>query len=573
MSQEGEFTALARDTMLRSAEVKRRFAEAAAPEVAAAARVIADAVRAGHKVLLCGNGGSAADAQHIAGELVGRFKLERNAMHAVALTTDTSILTSIANDYGFDEIFARQVGGLGSEGDVLMAYSTSGNSRNVVKAIEVARDLGMRSIGLTGATGGAMADLCDICLRVPDRDTPTIQECHATAGHTICLLVEGLLFGEIEEPPVRETDEAEEAIVPAPSRVEPKPCPARVEAERIVVRAPNWVGDVVMATPAFRALRENYPDAHIALALRPSVAPILNGAPWFDEVIAQEDRGMANFMRTIGRLRNGGFDLAVILPNSYRTALEATLGGVARRVGYDRHSRRHLLTDPVPAPAGPDGRFQPINMVDYYLALCRHLGCTGLSQHEELFIEPECQHRADALLDKYGVAADTVLIGLNPGGAYGPSKIWPSDRFAAVADALAERPKHHIILLGSPDERPILEAVAGHMSREPILPAPGETDLDVLKPLVRRCSLLVTNDTGARHVAVAFGVPVVTIMGSTSPRYTDVNMDRQLVVRVDVDCGPCQKKVCATDHRCMTRIPPAMVLAAADKLLAGRPHD
>ena len=344
----------------------------------------------------------------------------------------------------------------------------------------------------------------------------------------------------------------------------------KIEAQRIVVRAPNWVGDVVMATPTFRALRENYPNAYIAIVLRPYVAPILEGAPWFNEVIATEDRGIGQFMALVRRLKAGKFDLAVILPNSFRTALQAFLGRCRRRIGYDRRRRTILLTDPVAAPRDARGRFVPKNMVDYYLTLCQLLGCQNVSQREELFVTDECELRADALLEKHEVGPEANLIGINPGGAFGGSKIWPADRFAAVADALAERRGARIILFGSPKERPILDAVAAAMQHKPIVAEPADLDLDTLKPLVRRCSLLVTNDTGARHFAVAFDVPVVCIMGSTSPLYTDVNLEHQAIVRVDVDCGPCQKKTCKTDHRCMTRITPDMVLAAADKLLRSR---
>ena len=343
-----------------------------------------------------------------------------------------------------------------------------------------------------------------------------------------------------------------------------------IEAKRIVVRAPNWVGDVVMATPTFRALRENYPDAHLAVILKPYVRPILNGAPWFDEVIETTGTGIAPTMALARRLRSDRFDLAVLLPNSFRSALEAWLGRAHRRIGYDRRSRGILLSDPIAPPRDAEGRFAPRNMVDYYLTLCQHLGCQDLSQREELFVSPECQQRADAFFEKREIDPETKLVGLNPGGAFGSSKLWPADRFAVVADALAERTNFRIILFGSPSERPILEAVAAQMEHDAVVPEPGELDLDTLKPLMRRCCLLVTNDTGARHFAVAFDVPVVCIMGSTSPLYTHVNLDRQIVVRVDVDCGPCQKKACKTDHRCMKLITPDMVLAAADTLLAGR---
>ncbi|WP_106787925.1 D-sedoheptulose 7-phosphate isomerase [Acidaminococcus fermentans] len=144
----------------------------------------------GGKVMFCGNGGSAADAQHWAAEIVGRFQKERPGMAALALTTDTSILTAIGNDYGYDRIFARQVEGLGREGDVLVGISTSGNSGNVLAAIETARAKGIRVIGFTAKGGGKMADLCDVLLDVPSVNTARAQEIHEIMGHIICELVE-----------------------------------------------------------------------------------------------------------------------------------------------------------------------------------------------------------------------------------------------------------------------------------------------------------------------------------------------------------------------------------------------
>jgi D-sedoheptulose 7-phosphate isomerase len=184
-----------RNAILDSAEAKRCFAERAAADIAQAVQVVVECLRKAGKVLLCGNGGSAAEAQHIAAELVGRFKLERPAFAAIALTTNTSILTAIGNDYSFDDIFARQVGALGAAGDVLFAYSTSGTSKNVVRAIQAAEIVGMKIVGFTGAGGGSMASLCDVCIKGPSDDTPTIQECHTAAGHTICRLVEQMLCG------------------------------------------------------------------------------------------------------------------------------------------------------------------------------------------------------------------------------------------------------------------------------------------------------------------------------------------------------------------------------------------
>ncbi|HEV7264861.1 MAG TPA: D-sedoheptulose 7-phosphate isomerase [Falsiroseomonas sp.] len=158
------------------------------------AALLADRLRQGRKLLLCGNGGSAADAQHWAGELVSRFHHDRPGLPAIALTTDSSILTAIGNDYGYHRVFARQVEALGAAGDVLFAISTSGNSPNVIAALEAARARGIATVGFTGRGGGAMAALCEHCVRVPSDSTPSIQEGHEVIGHAICAMVEAAIF-------------------------------------------------------------------------------------------------------------------------------------------------------------------------------------------------------------------------------------------------------------------------------------------------------------------------------------------------------------------------------------------
>ena len=155
---------------------------------------IADALGHGRKLLLAGNGGSAADAQHLAGEIVSRMNYDRAPAAALALTTDSSVITAIGNDYGYDSLFERQILGLGCPGDVLIVISTSGRSSNILRAIDAAREKRMIIVGLTGSTGGEMASHCDICLRVPSDSTPLIQQIHITAGHIICGLVEERLF-------------------------------------------------------------------------------------------------------------------------------------------------------------------------------------------------------------------------------------------------------------------------------------------------------------------------------------------------------------------------------------------
>lgn len=165
-------------------------------QVEAIIELIIEAYRNGGKVLLAGNGGSAADAQHIAAELVSRFTFDRPALPAMALTTDSSILTAISNDYGYENLFGRQLQASGRPGDVFIAISTSGNSPNIVRALATASEMGLVSVGLTGATGGEMADLCRYCVNIPSTDTPRIQEGHITIGHIICASTEQALFGE-----------------------------------------------------------------------------------------------------------------------------------------------------------------------------------------------------------------------------------------------------------------------------------------------------------------------------------------------------------------------------------------
>ncbi len=158
-----------------------------------ASKIVVDALKNGNKILLCGNGGSAADAQHIAAELTGRYKTERRGLPGIALTTDTSALTAIGNDYGYDRVFDRQTEALANSGDVIIGISTSGNSANVVSALKLGQELGCKTIGFTGRTGGVMNDVCDINLVVPSDNTPRIQEMHILIGHTICQIIDNEL--------------------------------------------------------------------------------------------------------------------------------------------------------------------------------------------------------------------------------------------------------------------------------------------------------------------------------------------------------------------------------------------
>ncbi|MDR2160873.1 MAG: D-sedoheptulose 7-phosphate isomerase [Desulfovibrio sp.] len=179
------------------AQLRRHFFQSEARNLADIALRLALVLARGHKILLCGNGGSAADCQHLAAEFVNRFLMDRPPLPAIALTTDTSILTAVVNDFGPEQIFARQVQALGVPGDALLALSTSGRSPNVLAALAAARELSLTTCGLSGAGGGDMAPLCDFLLAVPDTRTPLIQEIHIAAGHLLCGLADYYLFENV----------------------------------------------------------------------------------------------------------------------------------------------------------------------------------------------------------------------------------------------------------------------------------------------------------------------------------------------------------------------------------------
>ncbi len=179
-----------------SAEVKVRFIRKNAEALSQVVKIVVEAFKGGNKILLFGNGGSAADAQHIAAEFVNRFVMERPPLPAIALTTDTSILTSIGNDYGFEDSFSKQVKALGKPGDVAIGISTSGAAPNVLKAVKTAREMGLKTVGLAGKDGGALAKLVDIVLVVDSPSVPRIQEVHITIGHVLCGMVDQMLFQE-----------------------------------------------------------------------------------------------------------------------------------------------------------------------------------------------------------------------------------------------------------------------------------------------------------------------------------------------------------------------------------------
>jgi heptosyltransferase-2 len=335
----------------------------------------------------------------------------------------------------------------------------------------------------------------------------------------------------------------------------------------LAVYLPGWIGDAVMATPALRALRSHFAGARITGVARPYVLGVLDGGDWFDEVLPAD-----GLLATSRGLRQRQIDLAVLFPNSFRSALTVWLGGCRRRIGYARYGRSLLLTDALPPVRDVRGRRTPSPILDAYNHLAEHAGCGPVSRRMELFTTPADEEAGDLVWQRAQFHLHGEVVCLNPGAAFGSAKHWPAASFAELARTLASRRDCGVLVLCGPGERRLaqeIKALAGH----PAVRALGEDggpplSLGLTKACVRRADLLVTTDSGPRHFAAAFGRPVVTLFGPTHIAWTETYHPLAVHLQKKVACGPCQLRVCPLDHRCMTQLAPAEVLAAAEGLLA-----
>ncbi len=337
------------------------------------------------------------------------------------------------------------------------------------------------------------------------------------------------------------------------------------EIRRILVRQVNWVGDAVLTLPALVALAHRFPQAEITLLVKPWVRGIFAGQAAVDRILEYRSgdahRGITGRWRLARALRAEQFDLAVMLPNSLDAALVPWLAAIPLRVGRPTDCRSWLLTHPVAEGPVPPGRHQ----VERYLDIVRAFGGDGEAS-PRLVATAEARQRGGQLLEDHGIAPGDLVVAVNPGSIYGSAKRWPVERFAAVADGLADRSGVRIALIGSEREHPILERVAAEM-RRPVVKLGGRTDLGTLVGVLERASLLLTNDTGAMHIAAALGTPVLAVFGPTDVRTTGPLGAHTRIVREPVPCSPCLLRECPIDHRCMTRVTVDEVLSAALELL------
>lgn len=330
---------------------------------------------------------------------------------------------------------------------------------------------------------------------------------------------------------------------------------------RILIRGPNWVGDSVLAIPAMKAIRAGFPDADITLLVRPWVAGLFTSASFIDRVWSEpRPESLGEWSRITGAIRKRGFDLAVLLPNSFESALMAFWSRIPKRVGYGVDGRSWLLTDSV-MPA-TESRHQ----VDYYLALAQAV--SGYAARPSIQIDATKEERANArkLLKSEGINTDTRFLVLNPGAAYGSAKRWSEERFAQTGETLRREMGLEVAIIGSVMERTAGEAVKARMQgRAAVLS--GKTSLETLIGVLAESSLMITNDSGPMHIAAALGVPTVAVFGSTDEFVTGPCGSRTRIVKHPVECSPCLLRECPIDHRCMTRVETEDVCRAARELM------
>lgn len=358
--------------------------------------------------------------------------------------------------------------------------------------------------------------------------------------------------------------------------IEASPPPAcDREAETVCVFLPNWIGDVVMATPALRALRQRFPrPTKLIGVIRPHLAAVLEGTPWLDDTIAYDRRSKSRerrAMSVVRQLRALRPDVAMLFTNSLYTGGLAWLSGASRRVGFVRNFRGWLLTDRLRMPY--DGwKRQAWSAVDQYLALARAVGCSTQSRRLELATNDADEAGAEQVWRTLRLDEAERVVLVNAGAATAAAKMWPDEHVIELSHALASDPRVAVLLLCGPAERErvdALEKTIGHPRVRSM--AKQDMSLGVAKAITRRSQLLITTDSGPRHIGAAFQTPTVAMFGSIGPAWSVNYNPHEVMLALDLPCSPCGKKKCPLGHyRCMRDLSVNMVLDAAARLLEGQ---
>ncbi|NGX55223.1 MAG: ADP-heptose--LPS heptosyltransferase 2 [Chlamydiae bacterium] len=306
---------------------------------------------------------------------------------------------------------------------------------------------------------------------------------------------------------------------------------------KIVIRMPNWLGDLVMATPIIRDVRQKYPNAHITAMCQTNVAPLLHANPHLDRILTFSEKRQA-----IKALRGAHFDFGILLTNSLSSAWLFWRGGVKKRRGFISDGRRLLLNDPVPMPKE---RGQEHLVTTYKRLLSLPLSDSA----PELFVT---QEEKETVLKKYDLPKDAKIIGVNPGAAYGPAKCWLPDRFRAVTEKLLKDEQVHLLYFGDQASGGLIQEICRKLPSR-VIDLSGKTTLRELIALIERCDVFLTNDSGPMHIAAALKTPLVALFGSTNDVATGP-YKHGTVIHKHVHCSPCYLRTCPTDFICMKSI-------------------
>ena len=343
---------------------------------------------------------------------------------------------------------------------------------------------------------------------------------------------------------------------------------------RLGIILPNWVGDVVMATPALRALRNHFgPDAHLIGIVRPYVADVLAGNPWLDDIVLytksfREPR--LGWWDVTKRLRAERLDQIVLLTNSLRTGVMAWLSGAESRVGISVDARGWLLTTRIQQPKDA-GTGLMVPAVDTYLHIVGAVGCPPESPRLELATTAADERAADAVWKRLGLPPGQEVVVLNPGGAFGAAKNWPAEHFAGLANRIVMDWGHTVLINCGPAERGTAREIVAAANNSHVVSLADEVELPIglSKACIRRARMLVSTDSGPRYFGIAFGKPVVTLFGPTDPRLVETHYERETTLALGLECQPCMARTCPLGHhRCMLELSVDMVYAAAAKYLA-----
>ena len=339
-----------------------------------------------------------------------------------------------------------------------------------------------------------------------------------------------------------------------------------IQADNILIRGTNWIGDAVMTLPAIAAIRKTFPEAKITILVKPWVADIFRLCPDIDEIMLFQSPGIHDGLsgkwRIANEIRKKQFDAAILLQNAIEAAIIAFLAGIPVRAGYNSDGRGLLLTHSVQRTKA----IREVHQTDYYLEMVKALGCRPAGREGVLTLGKDDERLAGELLAGYGLQGSRLLVGMAPGATYGPAKKWFPERFASVADRLADGVSAKIILFGSSDDNDTAATVQAR-AKYPMFDLTGKTGLKEALALMSRCRLFISNDSGLMHVAAALGVPTIAIFGSTNPATTSPPGRNNVIIHTDVACSPCLTPDCPTDFQCMDLIGVDDVYEAAVRML------